>query len=123
MSKGPWRKPETEGTDIPNDPRLQVYKHVYLQNNMDHEYYEKVSGQEYRIPAGGKIKMRRHEAVKVRGNFPGDGVEKNLSIIPIYPTEAEAGIKFVSPVDGAEFDSQEKLDEHHKAIREKLKAK
>ena len=130
MSRGPWKKADddtvnqnnsTGVADLPSDPRLQVYREVWLVNEMDHEYVEKVMGEEYRIPAGERIRMRRHEAVKVRGNFPGEGVEKSLKIIPIYPTAEQAGIKFVSPVDGKEFKTQKELDEYHKAMRDKLK--
>lgn len=108
---------------VPTDPRLQVYREVWLVNEMDHDFSEKVNGDQYFIPAKGKKRMRRHEAVKVRGNFPGDGIEKRLKIIPIFPTASDAGIMFESPVDGSKFKTKEELDQYHAKLRKQLSSK
>lgn len=111
-------------TSVPQDPRLQVYKHVWLINKADTDYEEKVNGQVYKIKAKGKIKLPRHEAAQVRGQWPGNKVIKMLAIEPIFPTEAELGIEkksYVSQIDGKEFDTQEALNKHLEDLRKKMK--
>lgn len=91
---------------------------VNVVNKMDHEYVENYQGEPVRIPKGGSVRMARLDAVAFLGQFPGDKVEKNLETVPIW--EDSKPELFVSQLDGKEFDSLEKLNEHLARIRKTM---
>ena len=39
---------------------------------------------DYVIKPGEKVKLRRREAITLRGSFPGDKVEKKLTMTPCF---------------------------------------
>jgi hypothetical protein len=115
-------KPWTN-TSVPRDPRLQVYKEVYLVNDGNTTYKEKVKGDWIVIEPGDGLRIKRHEAAIIRGQFNGDKVEKRLRVVPIFPTSAEAGLAgtYVCQLDGKAFNSQEELEAYLQKLREKVK--
>lgn len=66
------------------ETKSQVYRYSFVKNNGKTEYKETLNGTEYIIKPGEKIKMRRREAIALRGSYPGDKVEKKLSIEPCF---------------------------------------
>jgi hypothetical protein len=66
----------------------KVYRYMWVKNKGKSDYQETVNGTEYVIKAGEKIKMRRREAIALRGSFPGDKVEKKLTLTPCFDDEA-----------------------------------
>lgn len=66
------------------ETKNQIYKYSFVKNMGKNEYKETVNGTEYVIKPGEKIKMRRREAIALRGSFPGDKVEKKLVIEPCF---------------------------------------
>lgn len=69
-------------TENKTETKSQVYRYSYVKNNGKNEYRETINGTEYVIKPGEKIKMRRREAISLRGSYPGDKVEKKLTIEP-----------------------------------------
>ena len=69
-------------TENKTETKSMVYRYSYVKNNGKSEYKETINGTEYVIKPGEKIKMRRREAIALRGSFPGDKVEKKLTIEP-----------------------------------------
>ena len=100
----------------------QVYKHVYLKNEGSETYTEDVAGEKYTIEPGKQIKVTRHLAAQIKGQFPGDKVQKCLRTIPILPTEPRT-TSYVCQIDGKSFETQSKLDEHLANLRAKLQGK
>ena len=94
-----------------------VYKYVWLVNDSQEEYREKIDGDEYVIPGKGKVKMRRRDAIKVRGHFPGDGIKKRLLIVPIFESE-----EWICPVTGKGFPTERELKDYQTALRVKLES-
>ena len=96
-------------------------EYVTVKNEGSKTYTEEFKGKKISIPSKGSIKMVKSEAVQFIGTVGTSniekGIEKNLVMIRGTPTpDVEEPTKFISHIDGREFDSQEELDKHLKSI-------
>lgn len=64
-----------------------TYKYVWLKNEGPEDFKRTVNGTDYDIKRGKRIRLRRHEAVQVRGTYSESPVY--LTITPIYEEDDE----------------------------------